>query len=227
MIDILVFGAHPDDIEFGCGGILVKAASQKKTIVMADLTIGEKATNGVPEIRRQEAQEAAAVIGAKRIGLDFKDCEVFDTYEGRLKFVRAIREFRPRLVLAPMWKGEQTHPDHLACGLMARYACRYARFRTILPELPPHQIGAILHYPSGSEEKIDFIIDVSDHYELWKLMMEKHQSQMKTFAYAEWVTKFAARLGTFIGKPYAQGLISGNPIVIEDLHDISLGTREI
>src|SRR5688572_843706 len=98
MTDILVFGVHPDDIEFSCGGILARMAAAGKSIVMVDLTSGEKSTNGSPEERRKEGEEAAKVINAKRIFLDFVDCEVFDTYEGRLKLVKVIREFRPKLV---------------------------------------------------------------------------------------------------------------------------------
>jgi bacillithiol biosynthesis deacetylase BshB1 len=227
MVDILAFGAHPDDIEFGCGGILVKASSQGKQIVMVDLTSGEKATNGTPSIRRREAQQAAKVIKAKRLYLDFKDCEIFDTYEGRVKLVKVIREYKPRLILAPFWKGEQTHPDHLACGVMSRYACRYARFAQILPEWPPHRPEGILHYPSSLVEQIHFLVDVSDHWVTWKQMMDCHKSQMQTFPYSEWVLRNAAALGTWINRPYAQGLVTGNPVVIDDLDFISHGAREI
>src|ERR1700733_8957745 len=114
MVDILVFGAHPDDIEFGCGGILAKMAAQGKSIVMVDLSLGDKGTYGYPEERRQEGEQAAAAIGATRVVLNFKDCEIFDTYEGRLQFVKVIRQYKPRLVLAPMWEGTGNHPDHLA-----------------------------------------------------------------------------------------------------------------
>jgi N-acetylglucosamine malate deacetylase 1 len=226
MIDIVAFGAHPDDIEFGCGGILAKASSQGHSILLVDLTIGEKATNGSPEVRRQEGKNAARAINAERIVLDFPDCEIFDTYEGRLKLVRVIREYRPKLVLAPSWKGEQTHPDHIACGQMARYACRFARFAKILPELPIHRVEGILHYISQAE-RAEILIDVSSAMDLWKKMMEAHQSQLNTFPYIEWVVRQAAFYGTMIGKPYAQGLIAGNPIEVEDIMSISKGTREI
>lgn len=227
MVDILAFGAHPDDLEFGCGGILAKAASQKKSIVMVDLTLGDKGTHGSPEIRYQEGMDAAKVINAKRIFLDFKDCEIIDSYEGRLKLVKVIREFRPKIVIAPMWKGGLNHPDHLACGVIVRSACRYARFAKILPELPPHRPGVLLHYLVWDPEKIDFIIDVSEQIEIWKQMMACHASQLQTFSYPEWVLKGAASLGTLINKPYAQGLIAGHPVIIDDLDCISQGIREI
>ncbi|SCA64141.1 hypothetical protein SCG7086_CF_00050 [Chlamydiales bacterium SCGC AG-110-P3] len=105
MVDILAIGAHPDDIEFGCGGIIAHQAALGYSIVMVDLTLGQKGTNGTPEQRRQEGINAAEVIGAKRLFLDFEDCQVYDTYEGRLKIVEVIRTYKPRLVLAPYWKG--------------------------------------------------------------------------------------------------------------------------
>src|ERR1700722_3553530 len=101
MVDILAFGAHPDDIEFGCGGILAKAVGRGHTVLFVDLTSGEKGSNGTPAIREKEAREAARLVGAERLFLGFVDCEIVDTYEGRLKLVQVLREYKPRLVLAP------------------------------------------------------------------------------------------------------------------------------
>lgn len=227
MIDILVFGAHPDDIEFGCGGILVKSARQQKSIVLVDLTIGEKGTNGNPEIRKRESQAAAELIGAQRIFLDFSDCEIIDDYEGRLKLVKVIRQYRPKLVLAPMWNGEQNHPDHIACGSLARAACRYARFPKILPDVPTHKVEGILHYLYLNHVCPDFLVDISDCLDLWKKMISCHESQMLTFDYLDWNLKVAAKWGTILGTPYAQGLVKGNPVVVEDIMSIAKGSREI
>ncbi len=226
MTDVMAFGVHPDDIEFGCGGIMAKLAAQGKSLVFVDLTLGEKGTNGTPEIRRQEALNAAKVLGAKRVFLDFIDCEVFDTYEGRLKLTKVIREHKPKLVIGPLWKGERNHPDHLACGLMLRYACRYARFSKILPDISPHTVGGILHYVNGAHEP-DFLIDISDHIENWKKMMECHQSQLKTFNYIDWVLRAASAYGITIDKPYAQGLAKGNPVQVDDLMSVSKGIRNL
>lgn len=227
MTDILVFGAHPDDIEFGCGGILTKMAAQGKSIVMVDLTLGEKGTQGTPELRKEESLAAARVIGAERVFLNFKDCEVVDSYLGRLELVKVIRQYRPKLVLAPFWKGEQTHPDHLACGLLARYACRYARFAKILPELPIHTPEGILHYLYPFTAEADFIVDVTPYLETWKQMMSSHASQHRTHDYSEWNMRVASQWGLMIGKPYAQALVKGNPVVIDDIMLIAKGTREI
>lgn len=227
MVDILAIGAHPDDVEFGCGGILAKAAAQGRSILIVDFTIGEKGTNGTPEIRRQEGQAAAKTIGAKRLVLDFPDCEIFDTYQSRLTLVALLRTHKPRLILAPMWKGEQNHPDHLACGLIARHACRYARFGKVLPELPIWRPDGILHYLPHAGGLAEILIDVSDHVDTWKNMMAAHVSQFQTYPYSEWALRNAAHLGGLLGKEYAQGLIAGNPIEVDDVMAVCRTTREI
>lgn len=228
MVDILAIGAHPDDIEFGCGGILAKMAAQGKSIAMLVLTLGEMGTHGTPDVRRQECNEAAQLIGATRFFLDLGDCQLMDTYEGRLELVKVIRECKPRLVLAPFWKGERNHPDHVACGAMARYACRYARFEKILPDVSTHRPEGILHYPPGGYTgPIDFIVDVTDHVEIWKEMINCHHSQLLTLPYLDWNLRIASRLGVLIHKPYAQGIIKGNPVVVDNLMDIAQGTVEL
>lgn len=227
MVDILAFGAHPDDIEFYCGGILARLASEGRSIVMVDLSLGDKSSSGTPEIRKLEALASAALINAKRHFLNFLDCEIVDSYESRLELVKVIRLYRPRLVLAPFWKGEGTHPDHVACGVLARHACRYARFGTILPELPAHKPEGILHYTGLNQEPVDFIVDVTDYVDIWKAMMRCHSSQMKTFPYDEWNLRIASRMGVYIEKAFAQGLIKGNPLEIDDLMAIAKGVREL
>jgi bacillithiol biosynthesis deacetylase BshB1 len=227
MVDILAFGAHPDDIEFGCGGILAKMAAENKSIVMVDLTLGDKGTKGTPSIRKQEGENASCLIGAQRLFLDFLDCEIIDSYEGRLKLVEVIRTYKPKLVLAPLWKGEQTHPDHIACGIMARYACRYARFGKILPEIPLHRPEGILHYVHLNCETADFLIDISPEVTIWQEMMSCHKSQLENFNYMDWQLRQASKLGLLIDKKYAQGLVKGNPIEVHDLFAIIKGTREI
>lgn len=226
-VDIMAIGTHPDDVEFGCGGILCREAALGRSILIVDLTIGERATNGTPSERRLEAQAAAAIIGAKRICLDFIDCEVADNYENRIKLVDIIRRYRPRLVLAPSLNEFQQHPDHTATGKLVRAACRYARFAKILPDLPTHWVEGVLHFFGAVGEPLDFLIDVSDYVPLWKSMMECHRSQMKTYDYIDRVIKTSHYLGTMIGCQYAQGLVTSNPVKVDSVLNISQGVREL
>ena len=111
--------------------------------------------------------------------------------------------------------------------MLARNACRLARFAGILPHIPPHTPSGILHYIQRNFDVPDFIVDISDHVETWKQMILAHASQMKTKPYLEWNLKQAARLGMLTGVEYAQGLASGNPVVIDDLLSVARGTEEI
>ncbi len=227
VVDIMAIGSHPDDVEFACGGILCREAAQGRSIVIVDLTLGQKGTNGLPEERRQEAIAAAKVIGAERIFLDFEDCEIVDSYASRLKLVEVIRRYQPRLVIAPLWNGIGQHPDHIVTGLMARIACRYARFTKILPELPVHWVEGILHYPGHALEAVDFLVDVSNHMDIWKMMMSCHRSQFKTYDYLDRCLRVSSRFGVMIGTAYAQGLVKGNPIQVDDVMTIARTVREL
>ena len=226
MVDILAIGAHPDDIEFGAGGILAKAVAEGQTVALCDLTLGQKGSNGTPKVRKQEALAAAELLGAEREFLDFEDCEVTDCCEGRTELARVIRHYKPRLVLAPMFDGVRNHPDHLAAGMLARHACRYARFGNILPKIPTHTVDGILHYPRWACDA-DFLVDVTAHVDQWKALIHCHRSQLQSRPYLDWVLTGAEAAGITIGCQYAQGLIKANPIAIDDILQVSRGTREL
>jgi LmbE family N-acetylglucosaminyl deacetylase len=110
---------------------------------------------------------------------------------------------------------------------MARFACRYSGFKNILPEIPLHRPEGILHYPGPAAEDLDFLFDVSDQLETWKKMMHCHASQLKTFDYVDWNLRRAAALGVMIQVPYAQALVAGNPILVDDLLSIGKSAREL
>lgn len=225
MVDLLVFGAHPDDIELSCGGLLCKVVSEGKSVALCDLTIGEKGTAGNPEIRRAESMAAAELLGCPRTILNFPDCGVIDSYAGRLELVKVIRYYKPTLILAPRWSGEMTHPDHLGCGVMARYASRYARFVKILPELAIHRPSGILHTPTSGEMP-DFLIDISAYIDQWRALINCHASQVAALPYLDRAVTNAHNLGRMMGVNYAQGLTKGNPVVVNDLFAVARGTLE-
>src|SRR5262245_21995292 len=121
MADVLALGAHPDDVEIGCGGTVALLASQGRSIVIADFTRGELGTRGTPDERGREAAAAAKVLGATaRVNLELPDGQLpfTDPKSGRPtrelaveKVVDLIREHRPRLLLANF--PSDAHPDHV------------------------------------------------------------------------------------------------------------------
>lgn len=202
MIDILAFGAHPDDIEFGCGGMLALAAQRNQSIVLVDLTEGKKGTHdGSILTRKEESQKAAALIHATRYCLEFPDCAVYNHSIYRKAVLEIIEQHQPRCVLAPYWKGTQTHPDHLACGQLVRAAVK---------ELGR---GQIRYYLFPNFFHADILIDTTDAIPLWIEMMSCHQSQMLTNPYVDWNIKIAKRWGVVNKTPYAQPLLVETPIL--------------
>ncbi len=118
MADILVFGAHPDDAEFGMGASMVKFVRTGASVALCVLTRGEAGTFGNGDQREQEMREAARRLGGELEILSFSDCAIFDTYEARVRVAEIMRRFRPKLVFAPYHtnpgshKDGGAHPDH-------------------------------------------------------------------------------------------------------------------
>jgi LmbE family N-acetylglucosaminyl deacetylase len=227
---ILCIGAHPDDIEFGLGGLVIKESENKSQIKFIICSLGEAGTSGTPEGRKQEAIEAAKISGVTDVEfLEMGgDCHIENTAENRIQIAKIIRQFKPDMVFAPELQINQ-HPDHYIVAQIAHAACRLARYGGLaeLKSLDVHKVGALYFYPSRAEwgEKPDIIIDVSENYETWMRAMEAHKSQMKTKAYVNLVTTKASAWGSSIGVKYAIGLWTNDPIRVDHISDLSLSSR--
>src|SRR3954470_5680488 len=115
---LLAFGAHPDDIEFGCGGVIASETQAGRAAHFVVCSRGESATHGTPEQRAQEAEKAAALLGASVEFLDLGgDVHFQMKLEHTLTLARIIRRLRPQIVLAPTVV-ENQHPDHSKVGRM-------------------------------------------------------------------------------------------------------------
>src|SRR5262245_66558993 len=118
-VDLLPVFAHRDDAELSGGGTLAKAARMGRRVGILDLTQGEMGTRGTAEIRAGEAERAAKVLGvAVRENLGLPDANITNDQATREKLVRAIRTFRPRVVIAPALEGR--HPDHRITAQLVR-----------------------------------------------------------------------------------------------------------
>src|SRR5438270_503865 len=151
--DLLVFGAHPDDIEFGCGGVIASETQSGRAAHLVICSRGESATNGTPEQRAQEAEKAAALLGASVEFLELGgDAHLEVKLAHTLTLAALIRKYRPQVVLAPTLV-ENQHPDHAKIGAMVRDAARLARFAGIaeLKTAPAHTISQLLFYAVTAE----------------------------------------------------------------------------
>jgi len=164
VVDLLAFGPHPDDVEICCAGTLLKVQAAGARVGIVDLTAGELGTRGSREIRAAECAEAT-----RRLGLDHRSC--LDLGDGRLResadneraVVRALRELRPALVLAP-W-GVDDHPDHEHAARIVRNACFLSGMAKYDTEQEAHRPRTILFYPGRREFTPSFVVDVGAFWE--------------------------------------------------------------
>jgi bacillithiol biosynthesis deacetylase BshB1 len=160
-VDVLAFGAHPDDVELFCGGIVIRLGELGYTTGVVDLTRGEKASHGTVEERTRETAAASAELGlAWRDNLELPDTELAATTTQITAVVAALRRRRPELVLAP-WI-EDRHPDHAAASELVSRAVFFAGVQKFAPEsgerFVPRQV---LYYAMRHRMTPSFIVDTS------------------------------------------------------------------
>ena len=190
---LVAFGAHPDDIEFGGGGIIANETQAGRRAHFVVCSRGEAGTNGTPAQRTAEAKAGAKLLGATIEFIDLGGDAHFErSAKHTLKLAAMLRRLRPAVVLAPT-PVENQHPDHAVLGQMVRDAARLARYGgvTELKRLRPHAIGALLFYAIAVEgepvgEKPVFV-DVSAPAVLqaWEESMLAHATQAQTRRYSE------------------------------------------
>ena len=231
-IRLLVFGAHPDDIEFGCGGILLAEMSGGSEIALCVCSRGEAASNGAPNEREAEAREAAKLLGATIEFLELGgDCHLQISPANNLAIARRIRALRPDVLLAPVASVDQ-HPDHVIVSHLCRNGARLARYGGLaeLRELPAHAVQHHLEYAitPGSEPpdcRGKIRVDISTHCVRWVEVMECHQTQLRTRRYVELQTARARLLGLEAGVEYAQALYPTGDFLLENLADLPASVR--
>ena len=162
-LDVLVFGAHPDDVELGCGGTVAKMVASGAKLAIVDLTRGELGTRGSAELRDEEARRAAVILGVEtRINLGLKDGFFQCDEESLLKVIEVIRQYKPRVVIANAL--HDRHPDHGKGAELVAQACFLSGLVKVeTPEYPePHRPKAVYHYIQDYERHPDVVIDTSE-----------------------------------------------------------------
>ncbi len=176
-LDILAFGAHPDDVELGIGGLLAKLVCKGLKVGIVDLTRGEMGSRGTVEERQEEAKNAGDILGiAIRENLCLKDSEIFNTKEQRIPVIEVIRKYRPKIIFATM--SEDRHPDHHHAHYLVREANYFAGLYKIETEYEPYRCPNILYYyPYYDSRTPTFIADISDFFEMKIKALQAHRSQ--------------------------------------------------
>jgi LmbE family N-acetylglucosaminyl deacetylase len=230
---LLAFGAHPDDIEFGCGGVIAKETQLGRAVHFVVCSRGEAGSHGKPKQRVAEAKKSAALLGAT---IEFLELEGDAHLELRaahaIKLARIVRRVKPGILLAPTTVGNQ-HPDHWRLGRLVRDAARLARYGGVreLRKLTPHTIEQLLFYaltPEAEPRDITPIfinISAPETIAAWKGAMEAHASQTSARNYVELQMTRARTNGLRAGVGHAIALFPNDALVLDSLASLDRGAR--
>ena len=164
-LDILAFGAHPDDVELGCAGTILKEISLGKTVGIIDLTRGELGTRGSAEIRDREATAAAAILGVSaRENLEMRDGFFVNDEKHQLEIIKMIRKYRPEIVLCNAI--DDRHIDHEKGSKLVSDACFLSGLIKVETELNGDAQHAwrpklVYHYIQWKNIVPDFVVDIT------------------------------------------------------------------
>lgn len=163
-LDILAIGAHPDDVELGCGATVAKMVAEGKKVGILDLTQGELGTRGTAETRKQEATDAAGILGVEfRENLGFRDGFFINDEAHQLEIIKVIRKYQPDLVLCNAV--EDRHIDHGKGADLVEKACFLSGLRKIETGQGAWRPKHIFHYIQWYPLQPDFVLDVSGYLE--------------------------------------------------------------
>ena len=235
-LDILAFGAHPDDVELGCSGTIAKEISLGKKVGIIDLTRGELGTRGSAEIRDKEATKAAEVLGISiRENLGFRDGFFTNDEKHQLEIIKMIRKYQPEVVLCNAI--HDRHIDHAKGSKLVSDACFLSGLRKIETKLNGENQQAwrpkvVYHYIQWENIKPDFVVDISGFMQKKIDAVMAYDSQfynpnsnepvspITSKNFLDSVTYRAQDLGRIVGVEYAEGFTVERHLAVNSLADL-------
>ena len=231
-LDILAFGAHPDDVELGCGATIAKHVSAGKKVGVVDLTRGELGTRGSAEIRGLEAAKSAKILGFElRKNMNFKDGFFNNDAAHQLELIKVIREYQPEVVLCNAVYDR--HPDHSKGSELVSASCFLAGLIKIETGQEAWRPKAVYHYIQFKNIEPDFVVDVTGFMEKKVSAVEAFSSQfynpdsnepdtiISSQGFLDSIRYRAADLGRLSGVDYAEGFTVEKLPVINFLDELS------
>ena len=231
-LDILVFGAHPDDVELGCGGTVIKEIKAGKKVGIIDLTRGELGTRGNAETRTAESKLASEIMGVTiRDNMGFKDGFFKDDEAHKLALIKKIRQYQPDIVITNAVSDR--HPDHGRGAEITVDACFLAGLEKIETDQQAWRPRAIYHYIQFNFLTPDFVIDISaeikEKLEAVKAystqFFNPQSSESKTIissqGFLDSVSYRAKDLGRQANCEYAEGFLAHQMLKVDSLFDIN------
>ena len=235
-IDVLAIGAHPDDVELGCGGTIAKLISEGKKVAILDLTEGELGTRGTNETRAIEAKNAAEILGiSARENLKMKDGFLINSEEYQLRIIKAIRTYQPEIVFCNAV--DDRHPDHAKAAKLASDAC----FLSGLIKIETEESGKkqekwrpkqVFHYIQWKNLEPDFVIDISGFLDkkIESCLAYKTQfydptsteptTPISSKSFLDSITYRAQDLGRLAGVEHAEGFTTEKTLALKNFDGI-------
>ncbi len=235
-LDILAFGAHPDDVELGCSGTIAKEISLGKKVGIVDLTRGELGTRGSVEIRNAESAEATLLLGVSiRENLNMRDGFFVNDETHQMKVIEMIRKYQPEIVLCNAI--DDRHIDHGKGSKLVSDACFLSGLRQIETQYEGKKQDAwrpkvVYHYIQWKNIEPDFVVDISDFMEVKMRSILAYSSQfynpntnepespISSKNFLDSVRYRAQDLGRIIGKDFAEGFTVERYLAVNSLSDL-------
>ena len=235
-VDILAFGAHPDDVELGCAGTIAKEISLGRKVGIIDLTEGELGTRGSVEIRYKESAKASEILGISfRENLKMRDGFFKNDEEHQMKVIKMIRKYRPKIVLCNAI--EDRHIDHGKGAKLVSDACFLSGLKQIETVLDGEKQEAwrpnvVYHYIQWKDLKPDFVVDITGFMDKKVQAIMVYDSQFYNPNSDEMVTPIATKnfldsikyrsqdLGRLIGTDFAEGFTVERYVAVNSLEDL-------
>ena len=235
-LDILAFGAYPDDVELGCSGTIAKEISLGKKVGIVDLTRGELGTRGSVEIRNSESAKASAILGViARENLDMRDGFFLNDEAHQLKIIEMIRKYKPEVVLCNAI--QDRHIDHGKGSKLVSDACFLSGLIQIKTELNGVQQEAwrpkiVYHYIQWQNIEPDFVVDISDFMDKKMASVLAYASQFYNPNSNEPVSPITSKnfldsvkyraqdLGRLVNVTYAEGFTTERYLAVNSLSDL-------
>ena len=235
-LDILAFGAHPDDVELGCSGTIAKEVSLGKKVGIIDLTRGELGTRGSVEIRNSESAKASEILGVVvRENLDMRDGFFVNDEAHQLKVIEMIRKYQPEIVLCNAITDR--HIDHGKGSKLVSDACFLSGLRQIKTELNGEAQEAwrpkvVYHYIQWQNIEPNFVVDISEFMDKKMQSVLAYSSQFYDPNSKEPVSPITSKnfldsvkyraqdLGRLVGVEYAEGFTTERYLAVNSLGDL-------
>lgn len=236
-VELLAIAAHRDDVELTCAGTLLRAADQGHRTAILDLTAGEMGTRGSAELRAQEAERAAAILGVvERRNAGLPDARIANNDETRRIVVEAIRHFAPRVVILPFPVGR--HPDHRLASELGRDACFLAGLARYPAEGRPHRPNKVLYSLAYREDPVKptFVVDITEQFDRKLAAIRCYASQFDGAQTAgeifptgqdlySLIETQNAHYGSLIRTRYGEPFFTHETVLVDDV--VSLGVESM